>query len=101
VITGLDYQDPTIDPHLQGGYYAIPKLSMDGALICGDSAGMVAMPMLKGVHYTIKSGILAAETLFEALVKDNFRPHNSGSTRPPSRSRTSSRICTPRATSAN
>jgi electron-transferring-flavoprotein dehydrogenase len=50
----------------------MPKLAMDGALICGDSAGMVAMPKLKGVHYAIKSGILAAETLFEALIKDDF-----------------------------
>jgi electron-transferring-flavoprotein dehydrogenase len=52
----------------------MPKLSTDGALICGDSAGMVAMPKLKGVHYAIKSGMLAAETAFEALVKDDFSP---------------------------
>lgn len=103
VITGLDYHDPLIDPHRQfcefkqhpfvrkilaggkvvsygaktipeGGYYSIPKIAMDGALICGDSAGMVAMPKLKGVHYAIKSGILAAETLFEALARDDFSP---------------------------
>jgi electron-transferring-flavoprotein dehydrogenase len=103
VITGLDYHDPLIDPHLQfckfkqhplianllkggkvvsygaktipeGGYYSMPKLAMYGALICGDSGGMVAMPKLKGVHYAIKSGMLAAETLFEALVKDDFSP---------------------------
>ena len=103
VITGLDYHDPLIDPHQQfcrfkqhpfvrklleggkvvcygaktipeGGYYSMPKLAVDGALISGDSAGMVAMPKLKGVHYAIKSGILAAETLFEALVKEDFSP---------------------------
>ena len=103
VITGLDYHDPLIDPHEQfcrfkqhpflrkllaggkvvsygaktipeGGYYSMPKLSTDGALLCGDSAGMVAMPKLKGVHYAIKSGMLAAETAFEALVKNDFSP---------------------------
>jgi electron-transferring-flavoprotein dehydrogenase len=103
VITGLDYHDPLLDPHLQfckfkqhpfvrnlleggkvvsygaktipeGGYFSMPKLATDGALICGDSAGMVAMPKLKGVHYAIKSGILAAETLLEALAKDDFSP---------------------------
>ena len=101
VITGLDYHDPLIDPHVQfckfkqhpfvkklleggkvvcygaktipeGGYYSIPKIAMDGALICGDSAGMVAMPKLKGVHYAIKSGLLAAEALFEALATGDF-----------------------------
>jgi len=101
MITSLDYSDPLLDPHLQfckfkqhplvakllaggrvvsygaktipeGGYYSMPKLAMNGALICGDSAGMVAMPKLKGVHYAIKSGILAAEVLYQALVKDDF-----------------------------
>jgi electron-transferring-flavoprotein dehydrogenase len=103
VITGLDYHDPLLDPHLQlcqlkqhpfvsqllaggklvaygaktipeGGYHSMPRLATDGALICGDSGGMVAMPKLKGVHYAIKSGILAAETLFEALTKNDFSP---------------------------
>jgi electron-transferring-flavoprotein dehydrogenase len=107
VITGLDYQDPLIDPHEQfcrfkqhpfrrklleggkvvsygaktipeGGYYSMPRLSTGGALICGDAGGMVAMPKLKGVHYAIKSGMLAAETLFEALVKHDFSPTQLG-----------------------
>ena len=36
-------------------------------LICGDSAGMVNVPKLKGVHYAIKSGMLAAETIYRQL----------------------------------
>jgi electron-transferring-flavoprotein dehydrogenase len=35
--------------------------------MCGDSAGMVNVPVLKGIHYGIHSGILAAETIFEKL----------------------------------
>jgi electron-transferring-flavoprotein dehydrogenase len=53
----------------EGGYYAIPKLYVDNALIVGDSAGLVAMPALKGIHLAIKSGILAAQTAANALGK--------------------------------
>jgi electron-transferring-flavoprotein dehydrogenase len=107
LITGLDYHDPLLDPHQQfckfkqhpfvkkllqggkvvsygaktipeGGYYSVPAIAMDGALICGDSAGMVAMPKLKGVHYAMKSGMLAAETLFEALTTGDFSAKQLG-----------------------
>jgi electron-transferring-flavoprotein dehydrogenase len=50
-----------------GGYWAMPKLSMPGALLAGDSAGLVNLASLKGVHYAVKSGILAAEAVYEAL----------------------------------
>jgi len=50
-----------------GGYWAMPKLSMPGALLVGDSAGMVNLAALKGVHYSIKSGALAAESIYAAL----------------------------------
>jgi electron-transferring-flavoprotein dehydrogenase len=50
-----------------GGYWAMPKLSMPGALLVGDAGGMVNLAALKGVHYAIKSGILAAETIYSAL----------------------------------
>ena len=53
----------------EGGYYAIPKLFVDNALIVGDSAGLVAMPALKGIHLAIRSGMLAAQTAADALVK--------------------------------
>jgi electron-transferring-flavoprotein dehydrogenase len=50
-----------------GGYWAMPKLSMPGALLIGDSAGLVNLASLKGVHYAIKSGTLAAESIYAAL----------------------------------
>lgn len=100
LVVGLDYQDPTFDVHdamqiwkttpfvsrflkggkmveygaktlPEGGYYAIPKLYVDNALIVGDSAGLVAMPALKGIHLAIRSGMLAAQTAAEALVKND------------------------------
>jgi electron-transferring-flavoprotein dehydrogenase len=51
----------------EGGYWAMPKPSAPGMVICGDGAGMVNVPILKGIHYAIHSGIYAAETIFEAL----------------------------------
>jgi len=51
----------------EGGYWAMPKPSAPGLVICGDSAGMVNVPILKGIHYAIHSGIYAAETIFEQL----------------------------------
>jgi electron-transferring-flavoprotein dehydrogenase len=50
-----------------GGYWSMPKLTMPGALLVGDSAGMVDTLALKGVHHCIKSGILAGETIYNAL----------------------------------
>ena len=40
-------------------------------MILGDSAGFVNSARLKGIHLAIKSGMLAAETAFEALRKDD------------------------------
>jgi len=45
----------------------MPKLSMPGAVLVGDAAGMVNLASLKGVHYAIKSGMLAAESIYAAL----------------------------------
>ncbi|MEO6857028.1 MAG: electron-transfer flavoprotein:ubiquinone oxidoreductase [Solirubrobacteraceae bacterium] len=50
-----------------GGYWSMPKLSMPGALLAGDSAGMVDTVALKGVHHCIKSGILAGEAIYRSL----------------------------------
>jgi len=50
-----------------GGYWSMPKLTMPGALIVGDAAGMVDTVSLKGVHHCIRSGILAAEAIVAAL----------------------------------
>jgi electron-transferring-flavoprotein dehydrogenase len=51
----------------EGGYWAMPKLTAPGMLICGDAGGMVNVPILKGIHYAIHSGILAAEAIFAGL----------------------------------
>ncbi len=98
---GLDSPDPTNDPHMRfqrykthniikdvleggqmsnygaktmpvGGFYSMPKLFSDGLMLCGDSAGLLNAQRLKGLHLAIKSGIMAAETLFESLKNDDF-----------------------------
>jgi electron-transferring-flavoprotein dehydrogenase len=52
----------------EGGFVSLPKqLHAPGLLICGDGAGMVNVPALKGIHYAIESGSLAAEAAFGAL----------------------------------
>jgi electron-transferring-flavoprotein dehydrogenase len=95
-VTGLDYPDPRLDPQhvLQdfkqhpfiagllaggkmirygakslpyGGWWAIPPVAGDGWMILGDSAGFLNSQRLKGIHLAIKSGMLAAETAFDAL----------------------------------
>ena len=50
-----------------GGYWSMPKLSMPGAVLVGDAGGMVDTMALKGVHHCIKSGMLAAESIYAAL----------------------------------
>ena len=50
-----------------GGYWSMPKLSMPGAVLVGDSGGMVDTAALKGVHHCIKSGMLAAEAIYKSL----------------------------------
>jgi electron-transferring-flavoprotein dehydrogenase len=50
-----------------GGYWSMPKLSMPGAVLVGDSGGMVDTMALKGLHHCISSGMLAAETIYAAL----------------------------------
>ena len=98
---GLDYADPTLDLHKafqmwkthpvvekflkngkmleygaktmpEGGWYSLPKLYTDNALIVGDGAGFLIMPSLKGIHLAIGSGMLAAETALTALEKNDF-----------------------------
>jgi len=95
-VTGLDYADATLSVHdclqqfkshklvrgiLEGGRRIhgarrrsrrglplLPKrMHVPGAVLCGDSAGFVNMSALKGVHYAIQSGILAAEAIYESL----------------------------------
>ncbi len=54
----------------EGGFHSLPeRLHGDGLLIAGDAAGFVDVPSLKGIHYAMKSGMLAARTIFAALKK--------------------------------
>ncbi len=55
----------------EGGYWSIPKLAVDGALILGDAAGTVNAMRLKGIHLAMESGMLAAEVALDALAKDD------------------------------
>jgi len=60
-----------------GGYWAMPKVSMPGAVLVGDAAGIMNLASLKGVHYAIKSGMLAAEAIYSALKRGetSFEPY--------------------------
>ncbi|MCH6547464.1 MAG: 4Fe-4S dicluster domain-containing protein [Gemmatimonadetes bacterium] len=54
----------------EGGFYSMPDRRYGhGVLLLGDSAGMVDVPSLKGIHYAIQSGIYAARAIFDALKK--------------------------------
>jgi electron-transferring-flavoprotein dehydrogenase len=97
IVVGLDYRQHSLDVHdllqkmkrhalfrgyledgqmlewgaktiPEGGYHALPeRCHGDGLLMVGDAAGLVDVPSLKGIHYAMMSGILAARTISEAL----------------------------------
>ncbi|MGA3305190.1 MAG: electron transfer flavoprotein-ubiquinone oxidoreductase [Stellaceae bacterium] len=54
----------------EGGYQSIPALSFPGGLVIGDAAGFLNAPKLKGSHTAMKSGMVAAETVFKRLAGD-------------------------------
>ncbi len=97
LVYGLDYENPLDDPHLEfqrmkthpaiaqllaggtmsyygakaipeSGYWAMPKLGGDGFCLVGDSGGFVDGQRLKGIHLAVKSGMLAAESIFAAAL---------------------------------
>ncbi len=97
-VVGLDYRNPAFDPHRvfqewkahplvaaalaggellhygaktipEGGWHSIPRTHGDGFLIIGDAAGFLNAQRLKGIHLAMKTGMLAAETIFEGLVR--------------------------------
>ncbi len=96
-VTGLDYEDPRTDPHHvfqdfklhplarrileggkmvrygaktlpYGGWLTMPRIYGNGWMLLGDSASFLNSQRLKGIHLAIKSGMLAAETAFDALL---------------------------------
>lgn len=95
-VVGLDYKNPTLNPfeELQqfkhhpfikplfengqricygaralneGGLQSIPELAFKGGMLIGDSAGFLNVPKIKGTHTAMKSAILAAENVFQAI----------------------------------
>lgn len=56
----------------EGGYYSMPGLCTDGAMMLGDAAGFVNMQKIKGIHYAVFSGICAADTLIDALPRADY-----------------------------
>jgi len=95
-VVGLEYKNPLFDPHEAfqkfkthpfvekileggklvrygaktvpyGGWYSMPRNEFDGGLIIGDSGSLLNSQRLKGIHTAIKSGMLAAEAIYDAL----------------------------------
>jgi electron-transferring-flavoprotein dehydrogenase len=95
-VVGLDYKDPLFDPHMafnrfkqhpyisalleggqmlrygakalpEGGWNTIPRVYVDGGLIAGDAGGFLNSMRLKGIHLAMRTGMLAAETAFDAV----------------------------------
>jgi electron-transferring-flavoprotein dehydrogenase len=100
-LTSLDYEDPFLDPHREfqkfklhplistllkdgklvqygaktvpvGGYYSIPVLSFPGGLLIGDGANLFNAQKIKGIDLAMRSGMLAAESIFAGLVADDL-----------------------------
>ena len=51
----------------KGGFNSLPKMTMPGAVLVGCDAGTINFAKIKGNHTAMKSGMLAAESIFEAL----------------------------------
>ena len=54
----------------EGGYHAIPKLTFPGGALLGCSAGFLNSVKIKGTHTAMKSGMVAAEAVFNLLTKE-------------------------------
>lgn len=101
LVAYLDSKDPLLDPHRElqklkthpfisnmikggkvvtyggktlpaGGWYSMPKLFGDGWMVCGDSASMVDVQKLKGIHLAMKAGMSAAEVILKGLQSGDF-----------------------------
>ncbi len=95
-VSGLDYRDPMFDPHIafqhfkrhplvagmleggqmvrygakalpEGGWHTVPRVYADGVLIAGDAGGFLNSLRLKGIHLAMRTGMLAAESAFDAV----------------------------------
>ena len=54
----------------EGGFQSIPKLTFSGGCLIGCTAGFLNVPKIKGTHTAMKSGMLAAEAIFDQLMSD-------------------------------
>lgn len=59
----------------EGGFQSIPKLTFPGGCMIGCSAGLLNVPKIKGTHNALKSGIIAAESLYEAYKSDELKDY--------------------------
>jgi len=55
----------------EGGLQSIPEIAVNGAVIVGCSAGFLNVPKIKGTHTAMKSGMLAAESIYKAITEEN------------------------------
>ena len=65
----------------EGGFQSIPKLTFPGGALIGDTAGFLNVPKIKGTHTAMKSGMLAAEAVAEALERNRPAEPDSYETR--------------------
>ena len=56
---------------IKGGYQSLPKMNFPGGMLVGDDAGTMNFPRIKGTHTAMKSGMIAAETIYQALQSDD------------------------------
>ena len=61
----------------EGGYQSLPKLSFSGGAIIGCDAGTLNTPKIKGSHTAMKSGMIAAELVFDELNSGRLEPEIS------------------------
>ncbi|GAA6071569.1 electron transfer flavoprotein-ubiquinone oxidoreductase, mitochondrial, partial [Tachysurus ichikawai] len=62
----------------EGGFQSIPKLTFPGGALIGCSPGFMNVPKIKGTHTAMKSGMLAAEAIFNKLTDENLRSETAG-----------------------
>ena len=62
----------------EGGIQSLPKLTFPGGLLVGDTAGFLNVPKIKGTHTAMKSGMTAAEAIFDGLRDDSSSPEITG-----------------------
>ncbi|KAF7489344.1 Electron transfer flavoprotein-ubiquinone oxidoreductase [Sarcoptes scabiei] len=110
-VVGLDYENPYLSPFKEfqrfkthpsikryfetgkrtaygaralneGGYQSIPKLTFPGGCLIGCSPGFLNTPKIKGTHNAMKSGMIAADAIYDAFVNDQLKLKAARNVRP-------------------